>query len=379
MRFKDVVGQDEIKTMLIQTVKEQRVSHAQLFLGAEGSGNLAMAIAYAQYISCTGRSAEDSCGHCPSCLKYGKLIHPDLHFAVPVAKKKNEEKTMTTENYLVQWREAVLENPYLNIFHWMENLEVENKQVIINAKECDEIVKKLSLKPYESEYKVMIIWMPEKLFHAAAPKLLKILEEPSPKTLFLLVAESYELILPTILSRTLLVKFGKIRDEDVCLALESKLNLTRQNASAISKLSDGSYSEAIRLAGDSSDESYNRKNFLPWMRLCFSAFEKENMVKLIEKVEEFSRAGRERQKNFLSYSLYVFRECTMLHYTGGALSKMSGPELDDIKKFARFVNESNILRLNEEFNTAISDVERNVNPRTLFLDLSLKSARCLKS
>lgn len=378
MQFKNIVGQDEIKAALIQTVKEQRVSHAQLFLGAEGSGTLPMAIAYAQYISCTNKSESDSCGSCSSCIKYAKLVHPDLHFAVPVAKKRDEDKNPVTENFLSQWREAIHENPYLNLFQWMEALEVENKQLIINARECDEIVKKLSFKPYESEYKVMIIWMPEKLFHSAAPKLLKILEEPSPKTLFILVAESYGQILPTILSRTQLVKFGKIKDTEISAALIEKFHVSPQDASTISHLSDGNFSEAIRLAADSSDESFSQKNFLPWMRLCFGAFEKENMTKLVEKVDEFAKIGRERQKNFLSFSLYIFRECLMLHYTGGTLSKMGGRQLEEIQKFSRFVNEVNILQLTEEFNSAITDIERNVNPKTLFLDLSLKAARWLR-
>lgn len=379
MQFKDIVGQHEIKAALVQTVKEQRVSHAQLFLGAEGSGTLPMAIAYAQYISCVNKTGDDSCGNCFSCIKYKKLIHPDLHFAVPVAKKKDEDKNPVTENFLSQWREALLENPYLNLFQWMEALEVENKQLIINARECDEIVKKLSLKPCESEYKIMIIWMPEKLFHSAAPKLLKILEEPSAKTLFILVAENYGQILPTILSRTQLLKFGKIKDTDISGALVEKFHISPQDASTISYLADGNFSEAVRLAGDSSDESFSQKNFLPWMRLCFAAFEKENMTKLVDKVEEFTKIGRERQKNFLSFSLYIFRECLMLHYTGGTLSKMSGQQLEEIKKFSRFVNETNILQLTEEFNSAITDIERNVNPKTLFLDLSLKAARLLRA
>lgn len=378
MQFKDIIGQSEIKAALIQTVKEQRVSHAQLFLGPEGSGNLAMAIAYAQYLSCSNKSGFDSCGLCPSCNKYHKYIHPDLHFAFPIAKKKDDDKAVVSDNFLSLWRQELLENPYMNLYQWMEALEVDNKQLIINAKECDEIVKKLSLKPYESEYKVMIIWMPEKLFHAAAPKLLKILEEPSPKTLFILVAESYELILPTILSRTQLVKFGRIKEEDIFNGLSKKFQLASEEISLISSLSDGNFSEAVRLAHNNSDESFNQKNFLPWMRLCFSAFEKENMNKLIDKVEELSKSGRERQKNFLSFSLYILRECLMLQYTGGSLSKMKGNQMEEIKKFSRFVHEENIIELTAEFSSAITDIERNIHPKTLFLDLSLKAARLLR-
>ncbi len=379
MQFKNIVGQNEIKAVLVQSVKNQRVSHAQLFLGAEGSGNLAMAVAYAQYISCTSKGEDDSCGICSSCNKYNKLIHPDLHFAVPITKKKEDDKNVTTDNYLPEWREAVLQNPYLNLFQWMEALDVENKQLLISARECDEIVKKLSLKPYESEYKIMIVWQPEKLFHAAAPKLLKVLEEPTNKTVFILVSQNYEQVLPTILSRTQLVKFGKIKDEDIAKALIEKFHLPPQSAENIASLVDGSFSEAMRLAADDSDESFNHKNFLPWMRFCYSAFEKENMLKLIDKIEDLSKAGRERQKDFLAYCMYVFRECVMLHYTGGSLSKLKGQSLEEIKKFARFVNEENILQLNEEFNSAIADVERNVYAKTLFLDLSLKTARLLRT
>ncbi|MFH1321736.1 MAG: hypothetical protein ABII90_13940 [Bacteroidota bacterium] len=228
MLFKEVIGQQSTKEQLIQTVKDNRISHAQLFLGPEGSGNLPMAIAYAQYISCEKRGDEDSCGICPSCYKYNKLAHPDLHFIYPVATTKEVPKDPTSAKFSDKWRQAISENPYLNLNQWYNQIDIANKQGIINAEDCNEIIKKLSLKTYESEFKVMIIWKPERLYHAAAPKLLKILEEPPQKTLFLLVAENQDQIIKTILSRTQLVKFRKIYDQDLQREMTTKFSLSEE-------------------------------------------------------------------------------------------------------------------------------------------------------
>jgi len=256
MRFADIIGQEDVKKRLVQTVKESRVSHAQLFLGPEGSGKLALAVAYAQYINCTNKQGDDSCGECPSCVKYQKFIHPDLHFIYPTAKIKNIDKPMS-KDFIKQWRELLSEtNSYINLPDWYSKIGIERKQAIINARDCNEIIKTLTYKSYESEYKVMIIWMVEKLFHSAAPKILKVLEEPPDKTLFLLVSENQDLIINTILSRTQLIKIGRLDDNNLSKALISDGYQPAVVNDAV-RIAGGNYLAAVRLISQSDDERYN--------------------------------------------------------------------------------------------------------------------------
>ncbi|RZK65896.1 MAG: hypothetical protein EOO92_25830, partial [Pedobacter sp.] len=235
MQFKDVVGQEDIKVHLINTVKSDRISHAQLFLGPEGSGSLALAFAYAQFISCENKQETDSCGECASCRKYQKLIHPDLHFSYPFFAKHKEDTALT---FIEEWRKAFLANPYLSLDEWREQLSADNKQANINIAECHSIIQKLSLKPFESEYKVLIMWLPEFL-EKEGNSLLKIIEEPSHKTLFLLVAQNQDQLLNTILSRTQIVKVPKQKNQDVCEFLTTKHQVSEDKAKQIAYLSNG--------------------------------------------------------------------------------------------------------------------------------------------
>ena len=228
MLFKDIIGQEEIKKKLIKTVEENRVSHAQLFSGPEGAGSLPLAIAYAQYISCENRSGNDSCGTCHSCFKYSKLIHPDLHFILPVASTPKVKEPLT-DKFLEEWRVSFIENPYLNPAEWYKAIGLENKQGFINVAESNEIIRKLSLKSYESEYKVVIIWLPEKMNKSAANKLLKIIEEPPSKTLFLMVTENSTNILPTIYSRVQVIRIPKLEEAEILLALQQGFDLEEDN------------------------------------------------------------------------------------------------------------------------------------------------------
>ncbi len=367
MLFKDVIGQYPVKRRLIQTVKDNRISHAQLFLGHEGSGNLPLAIAYAQYISCENKGEDDSCGRCLSCVKYNNLAHPDLHFIYPVATTKEVDKDPVSADFISQWRSAISENPYLNLIQWYEKIGMENKQGSINVKDCNEIIKKLALKTYEAEFKVMIIWKPERLFHAAAPKLLKILEEPTQKTLFLLVAENQGHILKTILSRTQLVKIGKISDEDLRREITEKFRLPVEEATKVVHIADGNYSEALRLINNDENERFNALMFPQWMRMCF----KRNVSEIMDWVEAISRIGREKQKKFIEYGLRIVRECLMLNYGDAALVRLNGEEHMFANKFAPFINSSNVFELSDELNKAFMHIERNANPKILFMDLSL--------
>jgi DNA polymerase III subunit delta' len=371
MQFKEIIGQYEVKQRLIQTVNDGRISHAQLFMGPEGSGNLCMAIAYAQYIACANRQTDDSCGSCPACIKYQKFVHPDLHFSYPII---SSPKIKTSTAVLTDWREAITENPYLNLFDWLQFLGGENKQGIIPVDESAEIMRKLSLTTFEGGYKVMIIWMPEKMNTQSANKLLKILEEPPDKTLFLLVTENEDQLLRTIISRTQLVKLNKIADADLIQALMNKHQLQEKDATRIAYLADGSYNEAKLLLINSQEESFNFTQFRTWMRICF----KRDALAILKWVDEMAGIGRERHKNFLKYGMGIIREALMLNYNNPSLVRLQGDELDFALKFAPFINGNNVELVMDEFNKSLQHVERNANTKILFTDMSLKLFALLK-
>jgi len=351
------------------------VSHAQLFFGPEGSGKLAIAIAYAQYISCENRTDEDSCGHCPSCVKYEKLIHPDLHFVYPVATTKKVTTKPISKSFIDKWRELLLEmDYYISLSNWYSKIEIENKQGIINADDCNEIIKTLSYKSYESEFKVMIIWMAEKLFHAAAPKILKILEEPPDKTLFILISENQDQIIKTILSRTQLVKIPRLSNEELYEAIDQRYKLKTDEIQDIVNLSSGNYHKAVSFIAQSGESGEYFKQFSRWMRLCYQL----KIAELVKFAEEISKTGREPQKSFISYALRFVRECLMLQYGHSELIGLNPEEKKFAQNFAPYVNASNGDLFSEELNRSLYHIERNANPSILFLDLSLKVNKLLK-
>jgi DNA polymerase-3 subunit delta' len=339
MLFKNIIGQDEISQKLAQTIADQRVSHAQLFYGPEGSGMLELAIAYAQLLNCTGQVAGgNACGTCPSCQQYQKLAHPDLHFVFPNNTTKRITSKPSSRQFIMEWRKFLLEHDCrVTLNEWYEELGIENKQGVINAKDAEEIIHTLSYKSYESEYKVMIIWMVEKLYHAAAPKLLKILEEPPDKTLFLLISEDPGQVLPTIFSRCLPVRIPPRRIEP------SEVTEERQ---------------------------YNYETFRRWMQSCYAG----KLADLISFSSEVAKTGRERQKSLLHYGLHTARQCAAYRYTG-TLPEVTGPEVEFIKKFSPFFPAEGLGQFNEMFNPAVYHIERNAHAPTLFLDLSLKMTR----
>ncbi|MBC8488676.1 MAG: DNA polymerase III subunit delta [Bacteroidetes bacterium] len=373
MKFADIIGQETVKQKLIKTVKANRVSHAQLFLGPEGSGKLALAIAYAQYINCTNKVNSDSCGECPSCVKYNKLIHPDLHFIYPVSGTKEFTKPVSV-NFIAKWRELLIErNYFIGLNEWYEYIGIEKKQAIINANDCNSIIKTLSYKTYEADYKVMIIWMVEKLFHSAAPKILKILEEPPDKTLFVLISENQEQIINTILSRTQLLKIPPVDNEQLLKALIHE-NFEPGVVNDAVKISGGNYIEAKRLITQSEDEEFNYSRFIKWMRLCF----KNNAAETVGFVSEFAKNSRERHKSFLNYALRIIRESLLINLNTNELVRLNNREADFIKKFHPYVNSKNVDLITQELNKSIYHIERNANPNVLFLDLSLKIGKLLK-
>lgn len=365
MLFREIIGQSAIKERLVRSVKEGRISHAQLFLGPEGSGSLALAIAYAQFLSCKNRSENDSCGECSSCVKYNKLVHPDLHFVYPIALSKD---VRTSTNVAAEWRNALLDNPYITLFNWFEQLSAENKQAVIGVEESAEILSKLSLTTYEAEYKIMIIWLAEKMNPAAANKLLKILEEPPDKTLFLLVCESEDQLLRTIVSRTQLIKIMKISDADLIKTLVEQHGLSVEAAEKTAHLADGNFAEALSLINENENAGQNLASFQKLMRASLRFNPKEVM----SWIDEITAAGRERQKNFLNYALHIMRESMVLNYGDIALVKLGADEQDFVKKFSPFIHSSNIERFVEELNKAHYHMERNANAKILFMDLAFK-------
>ncbi|SFS74245.1 DNA polymerase III subunit [Sphingobacterium wenxiniae] len=363
MQFKEIIGHHDIKEHLLQTVKDNRVSHAQLFLGPEGSGSLALAVAYAQYINCENKQLNDSCGTCSSCRKYQKLIHPDLHFSYPFF--ANGEKDVAT-SYLEEWRKAFLENPYMGLDHWRHQLDAGNKQANINIAEAHDIIKKLSLKAFEAEYKVLIMWLPEYL-NTQGNALLKLIEEPPAKTLFLLVAENQDKILNTIISRTQLVKIFKLPHHDVAQYLIQEKSIPTERANEIAFIADGNIQTALNLIAEESNEYFNL--LISWLRFIVTD-SGLNFIRVCE--EDFPKLGRENQKNFLFYAVNMLRQIVLMQQGLQNLVLLQGQELDFVKKFSEIFQLEQLEVAIELLEKTHYKVERNANPKILFLDLSLQ-------
>ncbi|MDQ2179666.1 DNA polymerase III subunit [Marinifilum sp. D714] len=373
MQFKDIIGHKEVKQRFIQTVKENRVSHAQLLIGPKGVGKLSMAIAFAQYVSCLDRKDNDSCGVCSSCKKYAKLIHPDLHFVFPVVKGKGFTNPVS-DNFIELWRSQIESDSYFDIGDWYRTLGVDNSQGMIYSGESNEIIRKLSLKTYESDYKVMIIWLPEKMHTSCANKLLKMIEEPPSKTLFFMVAEEPDKILQTILSRTQLIKIPAIDQESLSVAVKNEFNLNEQELKNVVRLSEGSYRKARILIQNSDENAENFENFITIMRHCYA----RKVLDIMDWAEEIATIGRERQKSFLNYAVRMIRENFILNLKQPEMVYLSGEEMNFSQRFSPFINEDNVWMISDELSKAYTDIERNANAKIVFLDLGLKLVKLLR-
>lgn len=372
MFFRQVIGHQDIKARLIRSVEEDRISHAQLFLGKEGSGALPLALAYACYLSCTGERNGDACGTCPSCIKYQKLVHPDLHLVFPVIKPEGGKRAVS-DMFVHQWREAVIGNPYIELSQWYETINAENKQGSIFVDESDEIVRKLSLKTYESAYKIVIIWMAEKMNVQAANKLLKILEEPNPGTIFLLISASTGTMLPTILSRLQVVKLPPIGNRDLQEVLITRHGLEEERAGSIARMSDGNYLRALELL-QTDTLSWELDKFAEFMRLCYKA----DFPSILGWVEELDRTGREKQKEFLLYCVRMIRENLMLNLEATQLSRLTEEERNFSVKFSKFIHTGNAGDIAAEFDKTMYHIESNAYGKLVLLDLAIQTARLIK-
>ncbi|HVN59199.1 MAG TPA: DNA polymerase III subunit delta' [Bacteroidales bacterium] len=375
MNFAQIPGQTDTIARLLRSVKEERVSHAQLFTGPEGCGSLALALAYAQYVSCENKEPGDSCGTCKSCVKYEKLVHPDLHFVFPVIKKKSSEEAVS-DNYIEEWREFVRKSPFFTLNNWLDTIEVGNAQGMIFASEASEIIRKLSLKTFESDYKIMIIWLPERMHQAAANKVLKMIEEPPEKTLFILVSEEPDKLLPTIVSRCQLVKIPSFANDEIKSYLRSKYGLTEIKATDIARVANGNILRAAELTENDESSKQNLENFKLIMRFAW----KRDVISVIGWSEEMASLGREGQKNFLAYSLRLLRENLMLtlEQLQNRLVFLAGEEAEFSAKFHPFITRENIYALTEEFSLAYSHIEANGYAKVIFLDLGLKITRLIR-
>lgn len=380
MLFQEIIGLDETKKILTQAVHNQHLAHAQLFLGLEGSANLAMALAFAQYLHCENPSPQDSCGRCASCRKYEKLIHPDLHIVFPVTTNKQVSSKPLSQDFIVDWRKKVLSNPYLTLSDWLAEIEAESKQGNISVEESRQVIQTLALKTYEGEFKILLMWLPEMMNIQAANALLKILEEPPPKTIFLLVSNDIKSLLTTILSRVQLVQIPGFTDAQIQLYLQDKLSISAEKAKDLAYLADGNLNQALKLASENINDNHHL--FRDWMRACYKMLSGNqlNVKDIMQKVEEFAELNKDAQKNLLQYGLGVCRESLLMLAGDEKLLRLSGEKLDFIRGFAKTLqNHKKIEFLYQNLNTAIFHLERNANAKILFLDISLNLGQMMRN
>lgn len=374
MLFRDIPGLDDIKQTLAQSVQRGQVHHAQLFFGGEGSGSLAMAWAYATYVNCENRQPGDACGVCASCLKMGKLAHPDLHQIFPVAATKKIAKDPLSENFLPDWRVFLKQNPYADLTDWLDHIGTENRQPQISAEESRRIIQRLSLKPYEAEYKVLLLWLPELLNTTSANALLKILEEPPARTLFLLVSQAPDKVLATILSRTQLVRIRAFTDQEVAQALVARKNATPVRAAQIAYLAEGNLNHALRLDAEAKNDQH--ESFGDWMRLCFQL--EKRLPELVRTTDKLAALPREAQKSLLHYGINMVREALLCTFQEPSLVRLEGEEMVFVQNFSKVITEHKAGRLFAYLNDAVFHLERNANPRIVFLDTSLQIAGAIR-
>ena len=389
MQFSDIIGQKEVKEQLAELVQHNRLSHALLFIGKEGSGALPTALAFAQYVVCekvNGKNTAavagpslfgdpepqtlnlkhqtDSCGICSACTKAAQLVHPDIHFSYPTVTRKAGEKPIATD-FIAEWREFIKLNPYGNLFDWIEAIkEKENSQGKITARECDDIIRKLSLKSFESEYKILIMWMPEML-GTEGNKLLKLIEEPPPNTLFILVTENEAQVLQTIVSRCQLIKIPALEISAVEEALISRNKTEPAIARQVAGVSAGNYHEALQLV------QHAEEDWQSLLREWLNAILKTGPVAQTKWVEEISRLGREKQKQFLRYFNHLLEQAIHYRIMGNNLN-IGEKERDFAERLNKIAGIEQQQAIIEELDRASYYIERNAHGKMLFHALTIK-------
>jgi len=389
--FKDIIGQEALKRRLISDTLEHRVPHALMFCGGEGHGAMPLALAFAQYLLCQGKEAQDdggglfseptvpvapldhSCGNCRSCRMAAELQHPDLHFAFPVFRKAN--KTAVSDDFLAEWRQMVLANPYFGYQEWMDACGAENQQLTIYVEESDAIQRKLSLVSSQGGYKVCIIWLPEKMNEACANKMLKLLEEPPTGTVFLLVSERPDLVLTTIRSRTQMIDVPSLTEQDIALALTEHHSIGEEDARRIAHAVTGNLTAALREITNATDEGEELELFISLMRLAYARRVKE----MKQWSEQVATLGRERQKHLLDFFQRQIRENFVYNFRRPELVYQTSKEAQFSSRFAPFINERNVIGIMNEIALAQRDIGQNANPKILFFDFALKMIVFIKN
>lgn len=367
MHFSQIIGQARTKDFLAHLQESGRVPHALFFLGATGSGNLALALAFAQLLQCENPVSGESCGECTACRKAAQFTHPDIHFSYPTI-----GTNAVSTDFAKAWRSALTDNPYLDANSWLQRIGAENKQGNINKEECNAIIKKLSLKAFEGQYKILLMWLPEYL-GKEGNRLLKLIEEPPEQTIFLLVAENPDLILSTILSRCQLVKTDALSDEDIIAGLHEQRGLDEHRARQIALMAEGNFGQALTLADNPAND--DARFLLDWLRKCWRGYGPE----LLRWTDEFARLGRENQKQFLQYGLHFLRELMALVVGGNTSLRLPPEELASAQNMAKVLDFEKITQLAALFNDNIYFIERNANPKILVLDTAIQINRILKS
>jgi DNA polymerase-3 subunit delta' len=378
MLFKDIIGLTHIKTHLTFSADAGRIPHAQMFVGPEGSGTLPMALAYARYVVCGNRNSGNSEGNIACNTKFKSISHPDVHFAFPVANSDKIKSHAVSNHYMEEWRQFLKERPYGNLFDWYRLIGIENKQGQIGVDEAQDVVKKLSLKAYEGGYKVMIIWMAEKMNVAASNKLLKLIEEPPDKTVFLLITQDEEQMLQTIRSRCQILHFPPLAEDAITQALIER-GISQKEALRLAHEADGNFNKALEMMNRDSEDLVFEKWFIQWVRSAFKAKgNKAAIHDLILWSEEVAKTGRETQKKFIQYCLMAIRQAMLINFGAENLAHMQ-IHVDgfQLEKFAAFVHENNVLALVQELEDAMYHIERNGNSRLILTDLSIKLTRLL--
>lgn len=373
MRFSDIHGLTNTKQHLISSVNRNHVAHAQLFSGVEGAAALPMALAFSTYLNCEKPGEEDACGECPSCVKSLKYIHPDIHYVFPVTStEKFTGKEVVSKSFLPEWREFLIDQPYGSGMDWAHVFGGENKQLNISKQESREIIEALSLKAFEGKYKIMILWMPELMHQAAANGILKILEEPSNNTVFILVTSEKENLLKTILSRTQLVRIPAFTNEEMVHILTKEYHLDESKATQLAHLADGSLRSALQI-NDEADINIHTM-FTDWMRLCFQG----NFIELSTMADKFAALSKSAQKSLLLYGLQILRDSLVFGQEESQLQRMRGEALSFVQKFSKTLSLLIIDRLSTEVSDAHCHLERNLNAKIVFMNLSIVFSNSFK-
>jgi DNA polymerase-3 subunit delta' len=367
MFFKDVVGQKEVIAQLIQEVKSDKIGHGQMLVGKSGYGTFPLAMAFSRYLLCENPGAHDACGNCASCAQLNSFQHPDLHFVYPVV----QAIAKTSEHFLPTWRKMIGATPYFTQYDWLQMIDSKERKPIIGAEESESIIQKLKLKSYQGGYKVMVIFGADAMNPSCANKILKILEEPSPKTLFLLLVENPQAILATIQSRTQSIQVPKLLESDVSSYLQKEKNMEASKADAIARFADGDLCKALEVFQDGGATDEYRELFIQLMRSSY----KKDVIEMMNWAETAASLSKENQKLFMLYTLHMIRQSFLMNYLGAQNANLTPSELGFVEKFSPFINGKNIREFMSEFDDAYYHLERNANQKILFTQLCFQCMR----